>query len=100
MAEKSGKAAASEAAERMQAAGSTMMDTGSALGKKMLDQAEANTHEAFKAMRAATEARRRCQRLQDDERDQQGNAQARREGHLRDANGGGYLYPPEAKTTI
>ena len=51
------RAAGQQAADRMQAAGSSMMETGSELGMKMLDQAETNTHEAFKAMRAATQAR-------------------------------------------
>ncbi|MBR0551073.1 phasin family protein [Stakelama marina] len=47
---------ATEASERMQAAGSSMMESGSQLGMKMLDQAEANTHAAFKAMRDAAQA--------------------------------------------
>lgn len=45
-----------EAAERMQAAGGAMADSGSQLGMKMLDQAETNTLEAFRAMRAAAQA--------------------------------------------
>lgn len=44
------------AADRMQAAGSAIADSGTQLGVKMLDQAEANTQEAFRAMRAAAEA--------------------------------------------
>lgn len=44
------------AADRMQATGSAMADSSSQLGTKMLDQAEANTQEAFKAMRAAAQA--------------------------------------------
>lgn len=44
------------AAERMQSAGSAMADSSSQLGTRMLDQAEANTQEAFKAMRAAAQA--------------------------------------------
>ena len=44
------------AAERMQATGSAMADSSSQLGTKMLDQAEANTQEAFRAMRAAAQA--------------------------------------------
>ncbi|UZK69336.1 phasin family protein [Sphingomonas sp. S1-29] len=43
-------------AEKLQAAGGAMADTGSQLGMKMLDQAETNTAEAFKAMRAAAAA--------------------------------------------
>jgi hypothetical protein len=45
------------AGERMKAAADTVTDAGSRLGLKMLDQAESNTNEAFKAMRAAAEAR-------------------------------------------
>ena len=48
--------AARNAADRMKDAGSTMMESGSQLGVKMLDQAETNTQEAFKAMRAAAQA--------------------------------------------
>lgn len=44
------------AADRMQSAGSAMADSSSQLGTRMLDQAEANTQEAFKAMRAAAQA--------------------------------------------
>ncbi|GAA4780134.1 hypothetical protein GCM10023219_30060 [Stakelama sediminis] len=48
--------AARNAADRMKDAWSTMMESGSQLGVKMLDQAETNTQEAFKAMRAAAQA--------------------------------------------
>ncbi|UIJ44507.1 phasin family protein [Sphingomonas cannabina] len=48
---------AQNAAERFQAAGSAMADHGQQLGIKMLDQAEANTREAFAAMRAAAGAK-------------------------------------------
>ncbi len=44
------------AAERMQAAGGAMTDSGQQVGIKMLEQAEANTSEAFRAMRAAAQA--------------------------------------------
>ena len=44
------------ATERMQATGSAMADGSSQLGTRMLDQAEANTQEAFRAMRAAAQA--------------------------------------------
>lgn len=44
------------AAERMQAAGGAISDSGQQVGMKMLEQAEANTNEAFKAMRAAAKA--------------------------------------------
>lgn len=45
------------AGERMQAAGSAMTEQGSQLGLTILTQAEANTQEAFRAMRAAAQAR-------------------------------------------
>ncbi|NIJ22847.1 phasin family protein [Sphingomonas japonica] len=45
-----------DAGERMQAATGAMTDTGSKLGMKVLEQAEMNTSEAFKAMRAAAQA--------------------------------------------
>lgn len=47
---------AAEAAERMRAAGSAMTEQGSQLGLTILSQAEANTQEAFRAMRAAAQA--------------------------------------------
>lgn len=43
-------------AERMQQAGGQMADQGAQLGLKMLDQAETNTQEAFRAMRQAAQA--------------------------------------------
>lgn len=45
-----------QASERMQAAGGQMMNQGAQLGLKMLEQAEANTQEAFRAMRSAAQA--------------------------------------------
>lgn len=47
---------AAQAAERMRAAGSAMTEQGSQLGLTILSQAEANTQEAFRAMRAAAQA--------------------------------------------
>ncbi|MDJ0278461.1 phasin family protein [Sphingomonas sp. 2R-10] len=47
---------AAEATERMRAAGSAMTENGSQLGLTILSQAEANTQEAFRAMRAAAQA--------------------------------------------
>ena len=47
---------AADATERMRAAGSTMTENGSQLGLTILSQAEANTQEAFRAMRAAAQA--------------------------------------------
>ncbi len=45
-----------DAAESMRAAGSAMAEQGSQLGLTILSQAEANTQEAFRAMRAAAQA--------------------------------------------
>lgn len=47
---------AAAATERMRAAGSAMTEQGSQLGMTILSQAEANTQEAFRAMRAAAQA--------------------------------------------
>ncbi len=44
------------AGERMRSAGTAMADQGSQLGLHLLSQAEANTQEAFRAMRAAAQA--------------------------------------------
>jgi len=59
-----GKGAAQEltdrmkaAGEKMRASGEKMAESGTALGMKLLDQAEQNTREAFAAMRAAARAR-------------------------------------------
>ncbi|MBY0521273.1 MAG: phasin family protein [Sphingomonas sp.] len=58
------QAAAGEFGDRMRDAGDTlkqstekMAETGTALGMKMLDQAESNAREAFAAMRAAAQAK-------------------------------------------
>jgi hypothetical protein len=48
---------AKKAGEAMQSSGKKLAEGGSAVGLKMLDQAEANTREAFAAMRAAAGAR-------------------------------------------
>ena len=45
-----------DATKRMRAAGSAMTENGSQLGLTILSQAEANTQEAFRAMRAAAQA--------------------------------------------
>lgn len=84
---KDAKTAAEGAAERLQAAGTAIADHGQQLGIKMLDQAEANTREAFNAMRAAAEAKDlgEVMRIQGDYlRDQGGRAmtQAREIGEL------------------
>ncbi|KAK0349772.1 hypothetical protein LTR94_031740, partial [Friedmanniomyces endolithicus] len=47
---------AAAATERMRVAGSAMTEQGSQLGLTILSQAEANTQEAFRAMRAAAQA--------------------------------------------
>ena len=46
-----------KASEALRDAGSKMTESSSAVGLKMLDQAEANTREAFQAMRAAAGAK-------------------------------------------
>ncbi|HWK35357.1 phasin family protein [Sphingomonas sp.] len=84
---KDAKSAVEGAAERLQATGSAIADQGQQLGIKMLDQAEANTREAFNAMRAAAEAKDlgEVMRIQGDYlRDQGGRAmtQAREIGEL------------------
>ncbi len=45
-----------DATSRMQQAGSNIADTGAQMSLKMLDQAERNVQEAFRAMRAAAKA--------------------------------------------
>lgn len=75
------------AADRMQATGSAMAESSSQLGTKMLDQAEANTQEAFKAMRAAAQANdvSEVMRIQAEYLREQGSrsvAQAREIGEL------------------
>ncbi|WP_249403643.1 phasin family protein [Sphingomonas sp. CFBP 13720] len=75
------------AGERMQAAGSAIAGQGSQLGLKVLTQAEANTQEAFRAMRAAAQASdlNDVMRIQSEYLREQGNrsmAQAREIGEL------------------
>ena len=48
---------AKKATEAMREAGSKMAESSSTVGLKMLDQAEANTREAFAAMRSAASAK-------------------------------------------
>ncbi len=76
-----------DAGERMQAATGAMTDTGSKLGLKVLEQAETNTSEAFKAMRAAAQANDigEVMRVQNDYLRDQGSrsmAQAREIGEM------------------
>jgi len=80
--------------EQMKAAGDTlrksgerMAETGTELGMRLLDQAEANTREAFAAMRAAAHAKDAAEvmRIQSDYLRDQGNRameQAREIGSL------------------
>ncbi len=80
-------AAMQEAGERMRAAGSQMADQGSQFSLRILSQAEANTQEAFKAMRAAAQANdiKDVMRIQSDYLRDQGArsmAQAREVGEL------------------
>lgn len=48
---------ARRAGEAMKASGQKMAENGSALGMKMIDQAEQNAHQAFEAMRQAARAK-------------------------------------------
>lgn len=78
---------AAQAAERMRAAGSAMTEQGSQLGLTILSQAEANTQEAFRAMRAAAQASdvNEVMKIQSDYMREQGArsmAQAREVGEM------------------
>lgn len=78
---------AAQVAERMRAAGSAMTEQGSQLGLTILSQAEANTQEAFRAMRAAAQASdvNEVMKIQSDYMREQGArsmAQAREVGEL------------------
>ncbi|MGN5374892.1 phasin family protein [Sphingomonas hankookensis] len=78
---------AAEATERMRAAGNAMSEQGSQLGLAILSQAEANTQEAFRAMRAAAQAGdlSDVMRIQSDYLREQGTrsmAQAREVGEM------------------
>lgn len=75
------------AGERMRDAGGQMAGQGSELGMRMLDQAETNTREAFRMMRAAAQAKDMTDvmRLQSEFLREQSNrsiAQAREIGEL------------------
>jgi hypothetical protein len=75
------------AGERMRAAGGQVAGQGSELGLKMLDQAETNTREAFRMMRAAAQANDMTEvmRLQSEYMREQSNravSQAREIGEL------------------
>ncbi|MGJ3648907.1 phasin family protein [Sphingomonas sp. GlSt437] len=48
---------AKQAGERARASGAKLAESGPAIGSKIIDHAEANTREAFAAMRAATKAK-------------------------------------------
>lgn len=76
-----------DATERLRAAGSQMSEQGSQLGLTILSQAESNTQEAFRAMRAAAQANdlNEVMRIQSDYLREQGArsmAQAREVGDL------------------
>jgi len=75
------------AGERMQAAGTQMTEQGSQLGLTILSQAESNTQEAFRAMRAAAQARdlNEVMKIQSDYMREQGSrsmSQAREVGEM------------------
>lgn len=78
---------AKKAGERLKETGQTLAEGGSTIGLKMIEQAEANTREAFAAMRAAAQAKdlTEVMRVQGDYMREQGNrslAQAREIGDL------------------
>lgn len=56
--------AAQDATDRMRASGQHMMESGSTIGVKILDQVEANAQEAFSALRAAAQAKDLSQVMQ------------------------------------
>jgi hypothetical protein len=75
------------AGEKMRASGERIAESGTALGMKLLDQAEQNTREAFAAMRAAAKAHdiSEVMRVQGDYLREQGSrsmAQAREVGEM------------------
>ena len=78
---------ATHAGEALRASGQKIVENGSAIGAKLIDQAEANTREAFAAMRAAANAKdlSEVMRLQGEylrEQGQRSMAQAREVGEL------------------
>ncbi|KQN94094.1 hypothetical protein ASE95_04275 [Sphingomonas sp. Leaf231] len=56
--------AAQNATDRMRASGQHMLESGSTISTKILDQVESNTQEAFAAMRAAAQAKDLSQVMQ------------------------------------
>jgi len=79
--------AANQAADQMRAGAQAIGDNGAELGLKMIEQAEINTQEAFRAMRAAAQASdiSEVMRIQTDFIREQGSrsvAQAREIGEL------------------
>ena len=56
--------AAQAATERLRASGQHMIEGGSTIGVKILDQVEANAQEAFAALRAAAQAKDLSQVMQ------------------------------------
>ncbi len=56
--------AAQQATDRLRASGQHMMESGQTISTKILDQVEANTQEAFSAMRAAAQAKDLSQVMQ------------------------------------
>ncbi|MEH3105259.1 MAG: phasin family protein [Sphingomonas phyllosphaerae] len=56
--------AAQQATDRLRASGQHMMESGQTISTKILDQVEANTQEAFAAMRAAAQAKDLSQVMQ------------------------------------
>ena len=82
-----GLGSAGAAADTMRQAGGRILGSGSAIGAKVIDQAEQNAREAFGAMRAAAEAKdlSEVMRIQADFLREQGNrsmTQAREIGEL------------------
>lgn len=76
-----------QAGEAMQASGKRMMDGGSSIGMRIIEQAEENSQQAFAAMRAAAQAKdlSDVMRIQGDYLREQGSrsmAQAREIGEL------------------
>ena len=56
--------AAQQATDRLRASSQHIVESGQTIGTKILDQVEANTQEAFAAMRAASQARDLSQVMQ------------------------------------
>ena len=80
-------ASARDATDTMRQAGGKMLENGSAIGTRVIDQAEENARQAFEAMRAAAGAKdlSEVMRIQGDYLREQGNrsmAQAREIGDM------------------